>query len=165
MRKEGVFDHRVYQRFCKAFHLSTPSECWPWVGYDNGKGYGLIGAWGRSFQAHRLAYVLFVGPIPDGLHVLHNCDNPRCVNPRHLRVGTHAENMRDMRARGRAAAARKNGQSKLTEPQVRAIREITKRHPPRRGRNGGPCAFLARWFGVSDTAVSAVANGETWRRV
>lgn len=158
-----MFDGKLYRRFCNAFRLGTADECWAWTGYGNGKGYGLIGVDGGQMQAHRLAYTLFVGPIPHGLHILHACDNPLCVNPRHLRAGTHADNMAEMRERRRSASADRNPRAVLSEAQARAIREIARRHPPRRGRGNGPCAFLARWFGVSDNAVHAVANGTSWR--
>lgn len=158
-----MFDAALYRRFCNAFRLASTADCWEWTGRGNGKGYGLFSARGRQLQAHRLSYTLFVGDIPAGMHILHSCDNPLCVNPKHLRAGTHADNMKDMRARSRSAAAARNPAAKLTEAQARAIQEMAKRHPPRRGRGNGPCAFLARWFGVSDNAVHAAANGTTWR--
>jgi hypothetical protein len=77
--------------------------CWEWTGMRikssratrNGSGYGYLWLEGKMVRAHRLAYELFVGPIPDGALVLHSCDRPWCVNPEHLRVGTHSDNARD----------------------------------------------------------------------
>lgn len=74
--------------------------CWNWRG-STAKGYGQIKAEGRVMRAHRLAFELVKGEVPEGLFVLHSCDNPLCCNPKHLRVGTHQDNMDDKTARGR----------------------------------------------------------------
>lgn len=76
------------------------SWCWEWKG-SLAKGYGQFKVHGWTSRAHRVAYEIARGPIPDGMGVLHSCDNPRCVNPYHLRVGTHQDNMDDKRIRGR----------------------------------------------------------------
>lgn len=70
-----------------------PSDCWPWLGAIDAKGYGNVWADGRSWKAHRLSYTLLTGPIPDGLELHHTCRNPPCVNPDHLQPVTHAEHM------------------------------------------------------------------------
>jgi hypothetical protein len=79
------------------YRIGESDECWPWLGSRTVNGYGRLG----NRYAHRLVYEQEVGPIPDGLNVLHSCDNPPCVNPRHLRVGTQADNARDALERGR----------------------------------------------------------------
>lgn len=81
-------------------------DCWLWTGSINNYGYGMIAAGGRGgkvLKAHRVAWELTHGPVPDGLEVCHTCDQPRCVNPAHLWLGTHTENVRDMWRKGRGA--------------------------------------------------------------
>lgn len=82
--------------------------CWLWTGATSRRGYGSVTINGRSVATHRASYEAYHGPIPDGLHVLHSCDTPACVNPEHLRVGTRLDNMRDRAERGRHANTVKN---------------------------------------------------------
>jgi hypothetical protein len=79
----------------------TPDGCWPWLLAPGHNGYGRFGKPG--LRAHRVAYALANGPIPDGSHVLHDCDNPACVRPSHLKLGTHQDNMRDRDRKGRGS--------------------------------------------------------------
>lgn len=81
--------------------------CWEWAAAKNGKGYGRIYAWGKQQSAHRVSYALAYGPIPLGLFVLHHCDNPGCVNPNHLFLGTQKDNIHDMLRKGRHFEQRK----------------------------------------------------------
>ena len=108
---------RTHYGFCsapcrKAFHADPlrkllkrcvkdeASGCWLWVS-QSGEGYGHLRIDGKSRSAHHASYELHVGPIPDGMRVLHRCDNPRCINPEHLFLGTQADNVADMVAKGR----------------------------------------------------------------
>lgn len=90
-------------RFMRRVLRGDGAECWIWAGTKTAAGYGQLRVNGRKMYAHRYAYELEYGPIPDGLCVLHACDTPQCVNPEHLRVGTIADNSRDMVERDRAA--------------------------------------------------------------
>src|SRR5271169_284510 len=88
--------------------------CWEWVGSQDAHGYGLIFR-GKCTRAHRVAYEAYHGRIPKGLHILHGCDNPSCINPDHLRAGTQKENMADRDERGRRdVRGEQIGTSKLT---------------------------------------------------
>jgi hypothetical protein len=127
-------------------------ECLLWTGHTTGNGYGGIKHRGRTLRAHRVSYELHTGPIPAGMEVLHRCDVPACVNPEHLFLGTHADNMKDKSAKGRVARnfGEANGRAKLTDEQVRIINE---RFVPRDRRNGARA--LAREFGVSHFSILA----------
>ena len=83
--------------------VDQSDDCWMWQGYKNNYGYGLIGTTGKKTQAHRYSYTLAYGPIPDGLWVLHHCDQPACVRPDHLFLGTTQDNTADMIAKKRAS--------------------------------------------------------------
>lgn len=89
--------------------VDKTATCWLWTASVFENGYGLFHLDDRNLKAHRYAYELLVGPIPDGLEVRHTCDVARCVNPEHLSLGTHAENMADMVERDRAARGKRNG--------------------------------------------------------
>lgn len=148
------------ERFWLRVDKRGPDECWPWAGNINRLGYGTVsrGA-SRSDRAHRVSYELNVGPIPEGMHVLHSCDNRRCVNPAHLRTGTHAENMRDLVERKRLPDRRgeRANNSKLTEDQVRAIRV--------RRAAGERQIALAREYGVDKTLIWMIVTRKIWTHV
>lgn len=91
------------ERFAGLYLINPATGCWEWIGWRNSKGYGYFWYKGAMRVAHRVAYELFVSPIPDGMNCLHHCDNPPCVNyQRDLYLGTHQDNMADMRAKGRS---------------------------------------------------------------
>lgn len=143
----------------------TPTQCWEWNGNKNKKGYGNLGFRGKtSVKAYRLAYETWVGPIPagNGYHgtvVRHVCDNPACINPNHLTLGTVADNNADAINRGRAVQPRgeQSGQAKLTERDVLAIRSLHK--------DGTSVYQLARQFNMSETQLRRVVRSESWQHV
>jgi len=133
----------------------TTNGCWEWQKAKHGYGYGHIGIGaGQSNKAHRVSYVLHVGPIPEGGVVCHRCDNPPCVNPDHLFIGTIADNMADRNAKERQARGVRNGKSKLTPDIVRYIRDSPLSD-----------ALLANEIGVAPGTIYAVRSGRTWRHV
>lgn len=114
----------------------------------------------RRWKAHRVAYELVIGPIPDGMEVLHHCDNPPCCNPIHLAAGTHLENMIDCGKKGRRAsfAGSANGNAKITEDDVRSIRKFY--------ATGGYSYFeLGNHFGVGKSTIHKIITGVAWRHV
>ncbi|MDP9301284.1 MAG: HNH endonuclease [Actinomycetota bacterium] len=139
--------------------IGDRSQCWPWMGSRIPFGHGRFAVDGRLVAAHRFAYELLVGPIPEGLCVLHRCDNPPCCNPDHLFLGTIADNNADMIAKGRQVvlAGELNGRALLTEAQVEEIRW---RHAA-----GETQVALAHAFGVDRMVVVYAVLGKSWRHV
>ena len=142
-----------------------PDGCWLWLGSTNAGGYGQIrrepegnAVRGAKATTHRVAWEPTHGPIPDGLHVCHRCDNPRCVNPDHPWLGTHAENLADMKAKGRAARGDRSGTARLDSQQVQIIKRLL--FP-------GHCSAseISALLGVSASAIDAIRNQTTWRHV
>ena len=134
--------------------------CLEWTGAKSRKGYGNLFVDGKSYLAHRLAYEAWVGPIPDGLWVLHSCDNPPCINPEHLRVGTHQDNTDDMMSRGRDRHPRgvANKSAKLTDEQVREMRTLY-------AAGNVTQVALGQKYGINQTVVSDIVRRQTWKHV
>lgn len=129
----------------------TSSGCWEWLGGRDRYGYGKVGCYGKIFLAHRLAYLAWIGLIPNGMSIRHSCDNPPCINPEHLIIGTNADNVRDRVTRHRS-------HSKLSEDDVVAIRktyavgDITLKK-------------LAEQYNVSFQLIGLVVNRKNWRHI
>jgi hypothetical protein len=153
------------ERFWSSVDRRTTDECWPWTRSTTRAGYGRVQEdypSRRVIYAHRFSYELHNGAIPDGLHVRHQCDNPTCVNPAHLSLGTHADNMRDMAERNRSSGGRfpgeRNHQAKLNDTAVREIKHLL---------SGGSHSLgsLARAYGVDNAVIARIRDGKAWRHV
>lgn len=118
---------KFLERFwSKVNRTDNPDECWNWTAATNEKGYGLIAVDRRMIRAHRISYELNSGSDPGDLNVLHSCDNPGCVNPAHLFLGTQLDNMIDKtkKGRGNQPKGEQHGRSLFTAKQVEEIREL-----------------------------------------
>ena len=152
--------------------VEKTETCWNWTAAKFHDGYGMYQVKGLAKRVHRFVYKELVGPIPEGLLVCHKCDNPACVNPDHLFLGTPAENSADMVRKQRQARGDRNGlranpksvlrgqdspAAKLTDEDVRAIRKLAK-------------PGIARWkvgarFNISAGTVNDILHGRTWKHV
>lgn len=158
----------IESRFLDGLARSSKG-CWEWQRRKHSNGYGKFSIDRRKLRAHRVAYVLFCGPIPGTLRVLHDCDNPACCNPTHLFLGTQADNLADMRRKGRhrlpptgsrgprgprpLLRGEKHPLAKLREEQVRLIRSL-------HGMMGYKA--IAKRFGVSQVTVLKIVKRQLW---
>lgn len=140
---------------------TAPSTCIEWQGPLKQDGYGAVSWEGQATTAHRVAYTLAKGLIPDGLQVRHTCDNRRCCNPDHLILGTQRENMADRRERpkkwGWGAKGEASGKAKLTNEQVIDIRL--------RYAMGETAKAIAKDIGMSHSAVQNITSRRTWTHI
>lgn len=144
-------------RFYQFVTPGAPDECWEWQGSINPRGYGRFRYQGKaSYGAHRASYILHKGPIPDGLMVRHACDNPSCVNPNHLDVGTVLDNARDAVERDRYATGERNVRAKLTKREVLEILYRLSRGESRRA--------MREQYGVSKAQIQRIAAGRSWQK-
>lgn len=148
----------VEERFWSKVARRESTHCWLWQKSFRAGGYGSF-RWDVEQLAHRAAWVLTFGPVPDGMDVCHRCDNPPCCNPSHLFLGSRGENNADRHVKGRSNSAHgeQNGNAKLTPDAIAAIREARAR--------GVHLIDLAAEHGVSISTVHAVATRITWRTV
>lgn len=148
------------RRFCSTrCHLLhciriIPWGCWEW----KSKQYGTIWFRGRFWSAHRAAHRIFLGEIPEGMHVCHRCDNKRCINPEHLYPGTRKQNMQDAVARNRLPRGERHYRATLNDMQVRVIRRLDK-------HGYGSQREIGRLFSVSSPAVSAIVRRVNWKHL
>lgn len=149
---------KLRDRLYKFVETDPETGCWNWTGYRDKYGYGRMSVTGLSSLAHRVSFTLHVGEIPEGMFVCHHCDNPACINPEHLFLGTPSDNSRDMCEKGRSAKWEKHGRVKLATPQVEAIR---KSYRPR----VTTLQMLSNKYHVGITQVWRIVHGNEWRQV
>ena len=166
-RNEPLFGS-LEDRFNKSYIVDKETECWNWIKSLYHQGYGKIdfskNGKRKSLRAHRLSYELFKGTIPKNLLICHSCDNPKCVNPEHLWLGTYKDNVEDMDNKGRRAKKYKwkiygelHFAAKLKNYQVVEIREKLAK-----GYKG---CDLAKEFGVCKQTISSIKNGKRWNNI
>lgn len=142
--------------FINKIAISDKNSCWAWLGQKSETGYGRFWVNGRYRRAHRVSYEFFIGQIPHGLCVLHKCDNPSCVYPGHLFIGTQVDNIKDMDERGRRTIVYGNhhGRAILNDEAVIKIIKDSRQHKK-----------IAVDYGVSCRTIRAVKSGFRWGRV
>lgn len=142
-------------------HMPHLGKCWVWTAGSDGRDYGYINTgMARNIRAHAASWILNRGPIPKGLNVMHLCNVPLCANPNHLRLGTHADNMKYMADCGRSTAGEKSHSAKLTETDILKIRKLyllCKRH--------GIQIELAMQFGIDASQISRIVNNQSWKHL
>ncbi len=154
----------VGERFWRYVSKLGPKDCWVWTGSRFKAGYGMLHSkvGGQPYYAHRLSYEMHVDDVLPSDVVRHKCDNPPCVNPLHLLIGTHFDNHRDCVERGRFKNAppmpgESNPNSKLTQESVRELRRLRK--------EGWRRKAIAEHLSISESAVKKVMSGATWKHV
>jgi hypothetical protein len=143
------------ERFTKFIQKAEKEEeCWLWSGAKDWDGYGIFQLNRRGRRAHRLSYELYVGDIPEGLMIRHTCDNPSCVNPKHLIPGTNQQNCDDAVTRGRSNKGTRNGRALINENYVRTIRSLR--------LLGASAKESAAILGITQGVVESIVAGRNW---
>lgn len=146
--------------------IEVVDGCWVWHNYRQADGYGVIHYGRKSWLAHRLMWTLENGEIPDGMEICHHCDNPPCVNPMHLFIGTHGDNVRDSFSKGRSVRyGEHHSQNKLMRNDVIKIRKIFNETD---FQDGGIKRFInemAEQYNMTSSGIEKVIYRQTWRHV
>jgi hypothetical protein len=147
------------ERFWDKVNIRTDDECWLWIAHINKDGYGMLIVDGKAERAHRISYKLTKGTIPLNMSVLHRCDNPGCVNPNHLFLGTQAQNIADMVFKNRQKGLKggDHPSAKLTNNDAIEIIKLRKL--------GWTCRLIAQKFNISPSLVSAITCGSAWKHI
>lgn len=148
----------IVERFHEKWEVKE-NGCWEWTASTAGKGYGQMKVPGERKQeyAHRISYMMHYGEIPEGMNVCHSCDNPKCVKPSHLFLGTVKDNLQDMKNKDRHLKGERNAKSKLTEEQVRHIHRL---HDE--GMSQGK---IGKSFGVASGTIFKIIHGQRWNHI
>ncbi len=153
-------DKDIQRFWAKVDKSGGDDACWKWIGGKANKGYGAFRMGGKQMNASRATWLIVYGHINDGLQVCHHCDNPPCCNPKHLFLGTPKDNSQDMSRKGRFVVPGLRGEQvvthKLTNEQVHEMRQ--------RYANGEMTyRMIVKEYGISQTQVGRIINGEAWR--
>lgn len=155
---------RLYTReesialFWKKVDKKESDDCWEWTGWRHPCGHGQLRINKKAIYSHRFSMELYLGlEIPGDKKVCHSCDNPSCVNPAHLFIGTQKDNIQDMLGKGRGLVGSKNGHAKVTEDDVRQIRRLYK--------SGWTNGRLAREYKISTATVHGIVMYKSWKHV
>lgn len=140
----------------KVYITNNLNDCWEWKAGHDSDGYGRFWARNMTRQAHRVSWEITNGKASDGLVVRHSCDNPNCVNPNHLSLGSHLDNSRDMVNRNRQSKGERNGNCKLTRFQVEEIRN-------KYARSNTTLAALGREYNVTYQQISYIVKNLGWK--
>ncbi len=152
-------DQKDIDRFwSKVNKLNELDACWEWTAGSDDYGYGMFWLDGGIVRVHRVSYLITHGIIPPHMDVCHTCDNPSCVRPDHLFLGTRKDNLQDAVQKGRMSVGERNGRAKLTAAQVK---EIRKRYPLEKPTYHS----LAAEYGRSDYAIRAIIHRLTWKHI
>lgn len=149
----GTLEHRFWSKVDK---ISSANGCWLWTRTSNQRGYGMFRLEGKDVPAHRMSYRMCKGEIPKGMFVCHKCDNPPCVNPEHLFIGTAKDNSDDMIRKGRRGYS-PHSKHFLKETDIPLIKDYR--------NNGMIYKDIAEMFNVSDRTIGKVCRGERWKHV
>ena len=142
--------------------IRKTNKCWLWIGCKDKDGYGRKGIKKKTFKAHRIAYFLHYGILPDDKLVCHSCDNPSCVNPKHLFLGDWNDNVQDMMKKGRYVQGgkphpgEKNGRALMKEKEVREIYSKYKKKP---------YSELAKEYGVTKSCIQNIMLKKSWKHL
>lgn len=156
--------------------VKKTDSCWIWIGAKANNGYGALhrsGNHSKIIRAHRLSWEVHFGPIPEGLEVLHRCDNPPCVRPDHLHLGTQADNHKDRVAHGIRLLGEKNPMAKLSPATIEAIRSeyiprtsgCPKGYDPQQGPLVGSQQYLAQKFGLRRSTIYKIVKRQRWNHL
>jgi len=145
------------ERFWSFVEIGKENDCWIWTGGKRRGGYGAAThpKTGKQSPASRVAYEITKSDVPEGMVVMHSCDNPACCNPNHLSVGTALDNSRDMISKSRSLTGEKNHKSKIKESDVIEIRRMYS--------TGSTCISIASKYGISISTAHRIAIGKIWK--
>lgn len=157
-------NNKTIGRFHRYIKYEDPKECWLWTASLDSYGYGHMRIGLNLMTASRISWIIYKGPITKGMHVLHTCDVRSCVNPSHLYLGTHKQNMKDMKERNRLVLPKIlkgsfNHNCKLSSKEILKIKDLKKNSPKT------TYLFLANAFGVSTTTISRIITNQTYKDV